>query len=187
MSTIEEASQNIKKLENARYLYSASQDIGKNNSKINSEGIFVNIGNEIMWHTQTVLGQADNETRILTEDFQRSGVLYQRFGLVNEKNEYLEEFLTPEWEIIAECVNRSLLYLDEVYELTYTEDYRDSVMEMTIEKLEAALENQNSETGDDFYISSLKQSINKQQNTKYTNKKVLMKVNEENTFVYVLT
>lgn len=210
LSIIKNASQNTANLENGTYTYTSSQDIENELSKIDSEGVFVNFGNEVMWHTQTVLGQAENEIRTLTEDFQRSGVLYQRFGLVNEKNEYLEELLTPKWEIITEGGNRSPLYLAElievdilaehiesielsnedelkVYEFTYTKDYRDSVMEERNEELEKALENQMSENADELYVSSLKQSINKQQNTEYTNKKVLMKVNEKNILVYVFT
>lgn len=93
-------------------------------------------------------------------------------------------------DILAENIE-SIEFSNEgghtVYDLTYTEDYRDSVMEENIEELETALENQISENRDDFYISSLKKSIEMQRDTEFTNRKVLMKINKENILVYRLT
>ena len=210
LSAINDASLKVVDLKNGTYTYTASQNIEKEYNNISGDGTFINLENETIWYTQMSTGQLDNQTRTLTEEVQQSGKMYQRFGIVNENNEYIEENIIPEWKIIAEESNLSPLYLEElievdilaeniesiefsnegdhtVYELTYTEDYRDSVMEENIKELETALENQISESGDDFYISTLKKSIEKQQDTEYTNRKVLMKINKENILVYRLT
>ena len=210
LSVIDEASQNSANLENGMYTYTSSQNIDDENSIIHGNGIFVQLPDQIMWSTQVVLGQRENETRTLTENFQKSGKLYQRIGLVNEKNDYIEENGVPNWEIVAEESSLLPLYLEgllevdilkediesievsdegdyTVHELLYTEDYRDSVMKENIQELEAALEKQTAENADDFHINSLKTAIKEQKNNEYTNKRVLVKINKENILFYRLT
>lgn len=89
LSAINEASLNTAHLKNGTYTYTASQNIEKEFSDINSEGTFIHLENESIWYTQTSIGQLDNQTRILTEEVQQSGKMYQRFGIVNEHNEYI--------------------------------------------------------------------------------------------------
>lgn len=210
LSIILEANQSSSNLENGMYTYTSSQNIGDDKSMLHGKGIFVYLPDQLIWSTQTVLGQFDNVERTLIENVQKSGKLYHRSGIVNEKSDYLEENGVPNWEIVAEESFLLPLYLDElletnvsaadiesikvsnegdykVYELIYTEDYRDSVMKENSHELEEALKHQTTGNTDDFYVNSIKTAIMEQENKEYTDKKVLMKIDKENKLIYKLT
>src|SRR5699024_5789848 len=122
----------------------------------------VQLENEDIWSIKSKLGQLGGNIQTLLEEIQTKGKMYQRIGVVNEKNEYIEEHTVPEWHVVAEESALHPLYLEDlikkdflvsdiesietytegdhtVYELTYTADYRNSVMDEEIKEIEIEL------------------------------------------------
>lgn len=209
LSIIENASQKTAELENGEYVFTFSNDVEQELITLQGEGTFIQLENEVIWSTKSKLGQLGSNIQTLLEEIQTKGKMYQRIGVVNEKNEYIEEHTVPEWHVVAEESALHPLYLEDlikkdflvsdiesietytegdhtVYELTYTEDYRNSVMEKEIKEIEIELKKLSSGNTDDGYLSSLKKAIDTKKRTDYKSKKVLLKVNEENILVYSL-
>lgn len=211
VSMINEASENTAALENGEYTYTFSSSTANENSVIQEgSGTFVNLGNEMDWYTKTFVGQQNTPSRTLTEEVQISGNQHQRFGLVNENDEYIEQNSVSAWQKTTEERSDFPLYIEElmnsnfliedieklelteetdgtVYQLTYTEDHRTSIINQNIENLESQIETLTSDNADDFAIAALEQALIIQQNTVYTDKTVQLKVNKENILIHLLT
>lgn len=90
LSVIENASQKTAELENGEYVFTFSNDLEQELTTLQGEGTFIQLENEDIWSTKSKLGQLGSNVQTLLEEIQTKGKMYQRFGVVNEKNEYIE-------------------------------------------------------------------------------------------------
>lgn len=157
LSNVNDASNKTTQLENGRfsYTYVVENENEENTTQI-TNGIFVVNGDYIDWQTDLVLGEGEDVT--LTAIIQKDRKQYQRFGLINEDYQFIDNENKPlteelEWQIVNDDAAGYPDYLESLMNLELNEKQIEKV-----EKIEESDGMSYTIIYNDSFLSTLKQN-----------------------------
>lgn len=157
LSNVNDARNKTTQLENGRfsYTYVVENENEENTTQI-TNGIFVVNGDYIDWQTDLVLGEGEDVT--LTAIIQKDRKQYQRFGLINEDYQFIDNENKPlteelEWQIVNDDAAGYPDYLESLMNLELNEKQIEKV-----EKIEESDGMSYTIIYNDSFLSTLKQN-----------------------------
>lgn len=157
LSNVNDARNKTTQLENGRfsYTYVVENENEENTTQI-TNGIFVVNGDYIDWQTDLVLGEGEDVT--LTTIIQKNRKQYQRFGLINEDYQFIDNENKPlteelEWQIVNDDAAGYPDYLESLMNLELNEKQIEKV-----EKIEESDGMSYTIIYNDSFLSTLKQN-----------------------------
>lgn len=157
LSNVNDASNKTTQLENGRfsYTYVVENENEEKTTQI-TNGIFVVNGDYIDWQTDLVLGEGEDVT--LTAIIQKDRKQYQRFGLINEDYQFIDNENKPlteelEWQIVNDDAAGYPDYLESLMNLELNEKQIEKV-----EKIEESDGMSYTIIYNDSFLSTLKQN-----------------------------
>lgn len=157
LSNVNDARNKTTQLENGRfsYTYVVENENEENTTQI-ANGIFVVNGDYIDWQTDLVLGEGEDVT--LTAIIQKDRKQYQRFGLINEDYQFIDNENKPlteelEWQIVNDDAAGYPDYLESLMNLELNEKQIEKV-----EKIEESDGMSYTIIYNDSFLSTLKQN-----------------------------
>lgn len=157
LSNVNDARNKTTQLENGRfsYTYVVENENEEKTTQI-TNGIFVVNGDYIDWQTDLVLGEGEDVT--LTAIIQKDRKQYQRFGLINEDYQFIDNENKPlteelEWQIVNDDAAGYPDYLESLMNLELNEKQIEKV-----EKIEESDGMSYTIIYNDSFLSTLKQN-----------------------------
>lgn len=209
ISLVRDASNRATQLENGNFSYVYVVENENEKQTQGTEGTFVVQDGYVDWHTEMALGEANNKT--LTEVIQKDKTQYQRFGRINEDNQFIgndNEVLTeePQWQFVNENATGYPDYLQSfmnielnrddiekvekkeenhltIYEIAYNDSYLSSVKQKNISEINEQLDKAKQEGADPNVISSLENSLSYNENIIYKSIKQNLTVDDTGVLI----
>lgn len=209
LSSLQEASNKATELENGKFSFTNIVEHETGKQTLVTEGTFVKKEDYIDWHTELAMGEGTNRT--LTEFIQKDKTQYQRFGRINEDDQFisddnkvLEE--VPEWQIVNENSTDYPDYLqpfmnlqlnqDEInkvekkeennltiFEITYNDSYLSSVKQKNIAEINEQLNKARQEDADPTVISALESSLSNYENINFKSINLILTVDDTGVLI----
>lgn len=206
ITAIQEASSKTAELDNGEFTYTIGQAGEEEFLDQVTEGVFLNRGEEPMdWYTRLKMEGKDTPVT-LTENLQKEGTQYQRIGLVDAQNQYLDKSQNgpdeqPAWQLIAEEATEAppslepLLQIelkesdvesvevtqegeDTHYHFRYTEGYLADLKQEAVADVESHLEQSKEDGLPTGVIAALEQNLERINNIDYLSVETIATVDE---------